>query len=119
MKANFDKPVKTEWIEGEPHKMRLLDSVTFTDKTGKLWTANENDIINGASIPKFFWRVIGSPFVGHYRRPSVVHDVFCESGSEPHKDVHNMFYEAMLIDGVPKLKAKAMYWAVRLGGPKW
>ncbi len=30
-----------------------------------------------------------------------------------------MFYDAMICDGVPKLKAKYMYKAVRIFGPKW
>jgi len=29
---------------------------------------------NGASIPRFWWRVFGSPFVGIHRLPSVIHD---------------------------------------------
>ncbi len=29
---------------------------------------------DGASIPRVFWRLIGSPFTGPYRRPAVFHD---------------------------------------------
>ncbi len=115
----FDNTVKTEWLEGEPHKMRLLEVVVFTDKHGLEWTAKKDAIIDGASIPKFFWRVIGSPFVGLYRRPSVIHDAYCVRKSVSHSWTHKMFYEAMLADGVPKHKAKAMYWAVKAFGPKW
>jgi hypothetical protein len=30
-----------------------------------------------------------------------------------------MFYDAMRLDGVGFFKAKTMYFAVKLGGPKW
>ena len=51
--------------------MILLEDVSFTSK-GKIWTAPAGSVIDGASIPRFFWRVIGSPFIGYYRRASVV-----------------------------------------------
>ena len=113
----FDNPIKTEWVGRRD--MRLLGFVTFTDKTGQQWTARAGDVVDGASIPKFFWRFIGSPFIGKYRRPSVIHDVLCVRKDFPYKQVHALFYEMMLCEGVPTLKAKAMYYAVRFFGPKW
>jgi hypothetical protein len=75
--------------------------------------------VDGASIPAFLWSGVGSPFVGDYRRATVVHDVECERRQEPHRAVHRMFYEAMLCDGVEAHRAKTMYFAVRVFGPKW
>jgi len=115
----FDNSVKVEWLEDNSRNMRLLESVCFIDSEGRPWVARAGSVVDGASIPRFFWRFIGSPFVGKYRRPSVIHDVYCVSKDKPHREVHEMFYEAMLAEGVPKAKARAMYWAVRLGGPKW
>ena len=117
--GSFDRDVTTAWMNGEARKMRLLNDITYTDPHGKKWDAHFGDIVDGASIPKFFWRIIGSPFVGRYRRASVVHDVYCKSKSEPSKDVHKMFHNAMLCDGVSKTKARLMYWAVKFGGPRW
>jgi hypothetical protein len=118
-REQFNTTVKTEWIECEERKMKVLETVTFKDKRGKIWTAPQYSIVDGASIPKFFWRIIGSPFIGHYRRASVIHDVYCVTRSESHHDVHHMFLDAMLADGVPYLKALEMYGAVKVGGPKW
>ncbi len=117
--ARFIGDVKTLWLKGSLRKMELISRVQFIDKQGIEWEAPKGSIIDGASIPRFFWRFIGSPFVGHYRRASVVHDVYCVTKSRPHKQVHKMFYEAMRVDGVGYIKAKVMYIAVRLGGPKW
>lgn len=115
----FYGEVVTEWIANEPRKMKLREEFSFIDGNGKKWVAPASSVIDGASIPRFFWRVIGSPFFGMFRRSSVIHDVYCVTKSEPYKKVHKMFYDAMIVDGVPKGKAKAMYWAVKVGGPKW
>ena len=61
----------------------------------------------------------GSPFVGKYRRASVIHDVACVERTQPHQLVHHAFYEAMLCDRVPTSKAKLMYVTVRDLGPRW
>ena len=115
----FSNSVKVEWIEEHPREMRLLETVVYTDQTGQDWIAPAGSIIDGASIPRFFWRATGSPFVGLYRRSSVIHDVYCVTKSRPHKDVHRMFLDAMEEDGVPKWKRKLMYSAVKHFGPKW
>lgn len=115
----FSGPVITEWLENEPRKMKVLEEIVFTDSKGIKWIAPTGSIVDGASIPRFFWRVIGSPFVGYYRRPTVLHDVYCENKSRTSDDVHAMFYEAMIADGVSKTKAKIMFNAVHDFGPKW
>ena len=115
----FDNTVKAEWLPDEPRKMRILETINFIDSSGKIWTAPSGSIVDGASIPRFFWRVMGSPFVGLFRRASVIHDVYCVTRSEPHEAVHNMFREAMLADGVSEEKALSMYQAVAMFGPKW
>ena len=114
----FSNYVKVKWMSNG-RDMKLLEDISFLDSKGELWEAFKYEIINGASIPRFFWRVIGSPYVGKFRRASVIHDVYCDRKDKPYKKVHKMFYEAMLCDGVKKSKAKAMYLAVRMFGPKW
>ncbi|MCJ8320426.1 MAG: DUF1353 domain-containing protein [Colwellia sp.] len=116
--AEFVGDVKVSWLK-DPRKMQLLDAFQYQDKKGIKWDAPIDSVIDGASIPRFFWRFIGSPFIGKYRRASVIHDVYCVTKSSPHKQVHRMFYEAMRVDGVSYFKAKAMYLAVKVGGPKW
>jgi Protein of unknown function (DUF1353) len=115
----FIGEVFTCWLPREPRKMKLTQDFSFVDKRGVTWLAPAGSIIDGASIPRAFWHVIGSPFFGHYRRASVIHDVYCVTKSRPHKQVHRMFYEAIKADGVGKYKAKAMYYALKIGAPKW
>lgn len=115
----FSNTVKVEWLEDSDREMRLLEGVQFIDSNGVVWDAPADSIIGGASIPRFCWRIIGSPFVGHYRRASVIHDVYCVTQSRPWKEVHNCFHEMMLADKVPTIKAYAMYQAVYRFGPRW
>jgi len=116
--GTFDNTVKAEWLP-DGRDMKLLESVSFTDKSGKTWVAPAGSIINGANIPRFFWRVIGSPFVGRYRRSTVIHDVYCQTRSETCKLTHAMFDEAMEADGVDEVKRSTMNNAVVTFGPKW
>lgn len=118
-RAHFDNTVKTEWIEDSPRDMLLLEAVRFTGSNGKTWTAPAGSVINGANIPRLFWLVVGSPFIGRYRRATVLHDVYCGTMTEPYQAVHRMFYEAMLCDRVDHDRAEVMFKAVWLFGPKW
>lgn len=119
--AHFEGEVRTEWLlhDDEDRRMQLLGDFRFVDDDGKVWLAPQDHVIDGASIPEFLWTLEGSPFVGDYRRATVLHDVYCDTKSEPHRAVHRMFYEAMRADGVGAFKASKMYTAVRLFGPSW
>jgi len=50
---------------------------------------------------------------------AVLHDYYCTVRTELPEDVHEMFYRAMLISGVPQLKAHFMFDAVLNFGPRW
>lgn len=117
----FIGEVVTKWLHtpGADRKMKLLEDFTFIDPNGTQWTAPAGHEIDGASIPQFLWSTVGSPFTGDYRRASVLHDYECDMKRHPHKEVHRLFYNAMICDGVNPIRAKYMYQAVRLFGPKW
>ena len=83
------------------------------------WPVPPGTVVDGASIPDIFWSVIGGPFEGVYRGPSVVHDFYCGSRIRPCPDVHRVFYDAMLTAGVSKKRAWLMYQAVFRFGPQW
>ena len=114
----FTGVVSADWSD-DGRTMTLREPVVFTDRRGIRWFADAGDEIDGASIPRFFWRFIGGPFSGKYRRASVIHDVYCVSRCRPSPAVHAMFYAAMRADGVFALKAWLMWLAVRLFGPRF
>lgn len=116
----YTNSVKLEWPENDDGRIAvLLEDVAYVDDEGRTWQAHKGDKVNGASIPRMFWRIVGGPMSGKYRYASVIHDVFCVTKSMPHKDVHQMFDEAMQASGVPEWKRKAMARAVKMFGPKW
>lgn len=117
-KPHYVGDVVAKWLP-DGRTMELTEDFFFVDANGLVWSAPKGSIVDGASIPRFFWRYIGSPFVGKYRNASVIHDVYCQTKSRPHKQVHKVFLEMMLVSGVDKDEASKMYLAVKVGGPKW
>lgn len=73
---------------------------------------------DGASIPRFFWRLIGGPF-GQYREAAVVHD-WLYSEHQAHtftrKQADAWFYEIMGELGVKQWRRWCMWRGVRAGG---
>lgn len=100
-------------------KIRLLETLTFTQPNGKKWIAPKGHIVDGASIPIIAQPFVGTPYGGKYVMASVIHDVACDEKKEKWQNVHKVFHYAMLASGVQKSKADIMYKAVYLGGPRW
>lgn len=113
--------VITKWLDedSDDRKMQLISEFSFIDESSMRWSVPKNWVVDGASIPKVFWALIGSPFVGDYRKASVVHDYYCDVKTAAWQDVHKMFYHASLASGVSLIKSKVMYSAVYVGGPRW
>ena len=102
--------------------MLLMQDFSFIDSSGMTWLAPKGIVVDGASIPRPFWSIIGGPFEGQYRNATVIHDHYCETWKthgRSWQSVHRVFYYAMLAAGVPESKAIAMYIAVRQFGPRW
>jgi hypothetical protein len=118
MSGAFCGRVEVAWLADDPRQMKLLAPVTFRDWQGYSWRAYSGAIVNGASVPRFFWR-LWPPCVGRYRRATVLHDVACEDRTRPSPDVHRMFYEAMRTDGTNLVTAWLMWLAVRVFGPRF
>ena len=81
----------------------------------------ESGTTDGASIPKWAQNIIGIPYDQTYLKAAIIHDHYCykENQVRPWRETHRMFYDAMIDLDVPKSKAKTMYYAVYLAGPKW
>lgn len=83
------------------------------------WLAPTGTKVDGASIPRKLWSLIGGPFEGKYRNASVIHDRYCDTHERPWRDTHRTFYEAMRCRGVDATQANIMYYAVYRFGPRW
>jgi hypothetical protein len=116
--GRFEGDIITKWITPD-REMELMQDFHYIDPRGKQWTAATGTVINGASIPRAFWSLIGGPFEGRFRNASVVHDAACGAQTESWQDVHRMFYDACRCARVGEGKAQTMYWAVYHFGPRW
>lgn len=116
--GSFTGKVVAQFLD-DGREMKLVENFAYRDPWGYLWNAPAGSIINGASIPKIAWPLVGGPFEGKYRDASVIHDVACDRRSESWERTHEAFYTAMLASGVGGIKAKTMYAAVYFFGPRW
>ena len=110
--------IQTSW-DTTGRTMTLLAPFEYVDSNDQHWIAPKGSVVDGASIPKFAWSIIGGPFEGLYRDASVIHDIACDEKRRPWNMVHETFYWAMLTSGVDPTKAKIMYAAVYHFGPRW
>jgi hypothetical protein len=100
-------------------KLKLLNDYRFRDPQNQIWTAPNGWTVDGASIPRPLWSLIGGPLEGPYRNASVIHDYYCDTKTKTWQDTHLAFYNGMRAAGVGEIKAEAMYYAVYKYGPRW
>lgn len=121
--AEFHGVVKTEWVRGESamdtRRFKLLAPVEYVASDETVWKAEPGTVINGASIPRAFWSVIGAPTTGPYRDASVIHDYYCGTRERHWEATHWVFYDACRASGLGPWKANVMYLAVYHYGPMW
>ena len=106
---------------------RVAEPIQFVDGVGASWTADTGTVTDGASIPDIFIPIVGSPTTKEFVNAAAIHDAYCGIGnenglrfhSESWRNVHVMFYNALRAGGTPAIKAKIMFSAVYLGGPRW
>lgn len=110
--------VEARW-EMDGRSMTLLRELSYTDPDGVVWTAPAGSTVDGASIPKSLWSIMGGPFEGKYRNASVLHDVAYERHERPWQDCDRMFYNAMRCSGVGAVEAGTLYYSLYKFGRHW
>ena len=95
-------------------EFQLLSEYTFIGCDGTRYTIPTHrevggekvpTIVNGASIPKAIWSVVGGPWSGKYRNAAVIHDFMTEINFEDSDTTNRIFYDAMISNDVPEWKA--------------
>jgi hypothetical protein len=101
--------------------MTLLEPFAYTDSAGLVWTTPKGFTVDGATIPRVFWSVVGGPYEGKFRFASVIHDRYCrdDHGGRTWRATHRVFYEACIAGGTDPQQAKIMYAAIYHFGPRW
>lgn len=116
--GRFEGAVVARWGDGG-RDMTLVEPFAYLDPHAVRWNAPAGAVVDGASIPRAFWSIVGSPFTGRYRGASVVHDVACVTRDRPWQQVHRMFHDACRCGGVGRVRATVLYYAVYHFGPRW
>ena len=127
--GSFSGDPQTLWLTepGSDRTMRVLELFTYTDPAGTSWDAPAASVIDGASIPRALWTLVGSPYTGDYRRASIVHDIACvRAGPDRRKrrEVDRMFYHACRAGDCSVFQSIILYLGVRIGAiwssvPSW
>jgi hypothetical protein len=116
--GHYNGYVEARW-ENDGRNMVLLRELRYTDPQGVVWIAPAGAEVDGASIPRSLWSIMGGPFEGKYRNASVLHDVAYEQHNRPWQECDRMFYNAMRCSGVSAVEAKTMYYALYKFGRHW
>jgi hypothetical protein len=109
---------ETRW-NSDGRSMTLLSELRYTDPHGLVWVAPAGSTVDGASIPRSLWSVMGGPFEGKYRNASVLHDAAYDQRNRPWQDCDRMFYNAMRCSGVGAVEAKTIFYALYRFGHHW
>jgi len=110
-------------------KELIDEELVFIDSAGVEWMAPRGTLTDGASVPRLALWVTDGRFDSRFLKAAVIHDAYCQTDNaercpgqyqtRPWKAVHRMFYEACLAGGTSPAKARIMFAAVWLGGPRW
>ena len=120
MPVQFSGEPSTRWLTqtGPDRNMILLEDFWFEDRKENRWEASRGAAVDGASIPRALWSLVGSPYTGDYRRASIVHDVACveaEGDAAARKAADKMFFEACREGGCSIRESIILYIGVRIG----
>lgn len=118
--GNFSGEPVADWLTEAKtdRRMQLRETFWFKDPDEKTWTAPADYQVDGASIPRPLWALVGAPYVGNYRRASIVHDWACdeaEGDNKARRAADRMFYHACRAGGCSVFEAVLLYIGVRFG----
>lgn len=73
---------------------------------------------DGASVPRFFWRIVCPPTDPQAVRAGVAHDWIYRTQPKgwTRAEADKMFYDLLVEDGMYRCRARLAYLGVRLGG---
>ena len=115
MKIYLPKTEVSKYMLEKPYRRKLVEDFTFVYE-GRVYTIKRGFWFDGASIPRFLWRAVGSPMTGKYYLAALVHDMLYATHYFPREVADEVFLNIMEHCGVGMIKRHAMYRGVRMGG---
>lgn len=111
-------PSEVDSIKKYPFMCKTtLDVKLFlhTRQKSYTFTIPKGYCFDGATIPRFLWRVIGAKTDNTFLIAAMVHDILCENHTyvDNDRNLSSKVFRALLVaGGVGKIKAQIMYLAV-------
>lgn len=112
----FKTDLKSDFITGADEIILEIDLVYYDNRSRETFVIAPGFVCNGASIPRFLWSVLGHPFQYVARRPAILHDWLYRNKVVKRKVADQMFYDALIEEGMEADKAQLFYAGVRIGG---
>lgn len=99
--------------------MRLKEELLFRQTGGGTWVVPANAIVDGRSMPKLFFSLIGHPFESGFLKTAITYDYAVKAKVRRWTDAQRMFVEGVVVEGVATIEAKAMYMLLHATGSRW
>lgn len=111
----FKGNVLVEFTSDINSTSKLLGEIEFENHkyVVKVKTGMSTD---GASIPRFLWAIIGSPYVGKYRKSAILHDGLYRSQKLSKLDSDILFLDMMKSQNVNIIKRYIIFLGVIMFG---
>jgi hypothetical protein len=109
-----DQPICRPYLNKKDCIQLVDDWCFFID--GKQYWIPQDYYYDGASIPRLFWSLIGSPFEPDFWGPALLHDFGYFTHIFNRAFFDECLFQLLIRCGVPKWKARIMWAAVRTGG---
>jgi hypothetical protein len=98
---------------------KLQDDFSYENDCIKA-TVKSGFTTDGASIPKVLWGIVGNPLEDDLLKPAIIHDGLYALMQLPRPTCDKLLKDMLLFNGVSKVRAYFIYYAVRLaGGSYW
>ena len=112
------KPKIAVDVNNKEKPFKLINSISYLSNYNYYIYIDKDYTWNGANVPRFLWRIIGSQYNPEFLEASLVHDWLCENkqfilehGAKVSSDI---FRDILVENGVSKFKANLMSTAVYL-----
>jgi len=109
----FLTPLRVELVGKQKYK--LIAPLVYQNYKYTI-TLFKGFVCDSLSKPEIVWSIMGAPFGDEDTMIGFIHDGLYRTQLLSRRMSDIIFYEGLLASGVPKFKARAMYYAVRAGG---
>jgi len=102
-------------IDPKDNRYKLTHDIVYVYKNKEM-IVPKGMLTDGASIPRIFWTLVGSPYQPRHLKAAIIHDYLYlkhEGKRKARKEADDLFYCILREDGVNKVRSWLMWAALR------